>query len=239
MTIINKKAVILAGGFGTRLQTVLKDKPKPMVDIDGKPFLEYQLKELKKAKFSDVILCTGYKSESIESYFKTGEQLGISIEYSEEKVPLGTAGALKNAEYLLRNPFLVMNGDTFIEIDFQNFFTLHIQKKSMFSIALVSNKNQPDCGSVRIDKNGRIKNFEEKKVLKDGHLVNMGVYIIDPVILNYIPKNKEYSLEKELVPDLISKGIKCYGFCFQSLFMDIGTPERLELFRKTRGNYVN
>jgi len=230
----NKKAVILAGGFGTRLQSALKDKPKPMVDVHGKPFLEYQLQELKKAEFSDIILCIGYKSEVISSHFKSGDQLGISIEYSEEKDPLGTAGAIKNAEDLLCNPFLVINGDTFIEMDFQNFFELHTQKNSMFSVSLALNNNQTDCGSVRIDKDGRIINFQENFSLKGDYLVNMGVYIINPLILKYIPKNKKYSLEKELIPDLISKGIECFGFCFNNKFMDIGTPNRLELFKKKK-----
>jgi D-glycero-alpha-D-manno-heptose 1-phosphate guanylyltransferase len=230
----NKKAVILAGGFGTRLKSVLKDKPKPMVDVHGKPFLEYQLQELKKAEFLDIILCIGFKSEVISSYFKSGDQLGISLEYSEEKNPLGTAGAIKNAEDLVSNPFLVINGDTFIEMDFQKFFELHNQKKSMFSVALASNNNQTDCGSVRIDKDGRIIDFQENFSLKGNYLVNMGVYIINPLILKYIPKNKKYSLEKELIPDLISKGIECFGFCFKNQFMDIGTPDRLELFKKRK-----
>ena len=169
------KAVIFAGGFGTRLKSVVKDVPKPMALIAGKPFLEHQIRFLKEQGITDIILTIYYMADKIKSYFGDGKRFGVDITYSEEEFPLGTGGAIKKAEKYIDDSFFVLNGDSYSQIDLKEFLEFHKSRKSNFSISLTTSKNFIDYGNVIIDGN-KIVEFSEK-AHSGNNLINTGVYI--------------------------------------------------------------
>jgi len=227
------KAIILAGGFGTRLKEITgEDIPKPMVLMAGKPFLEHLINFLKENGITEIILAVHHMADKIKSYFGTGSRWGINLTYSEENIPLGTAGAIKNAEKYINDTFLVLNGDSYPQINIKEFLEFHRTKKSRFTIALIESKNHQHFGSV-ILKEGKINEFLEKEqVLEDtNHLVNTGIYLFEPIIFDYIQTNKSISLEKEIFPKLAKQGF-LWGYEYKGYFMDIGRPETYYQFKQ-------
>ena len=219
------QTLILAGGLGTRLRGIIKDNPKVMVNIKGIPFLEYLILQLKKYGLIDIILCTGYLSEKIKKYFKNVDNWGVNITYSKESKPLGTGGAIKFAEYLIREDnFIVMNGDSFFDIDLDKLISFHFNKKALAIMALAEAKEIKRFGSVKIDKNGMIKSFIEKEKKANSNLINGGIYVLNKEIFKYISKDKSISLEKEIFPKLVGS-TNFYGISFKNYFIDIGVPE--------------
>lgn len=222
-------AIVLAGGLGTRLKPITETIPKPMVLINGKPFLEYKLEALKKYGIKDIILCIGYLGEKIENYFGNGENFGLNIKYSHEKELLGTAGAIKNAESLIESDsFLVTNGDTFSEIDLSALFSFHESLKPLITIAVTNASNPLEQELIDI-KEDLIKfyvrdTFEHNEYLKTKQkfLINAGTYIFDRKVLDLIPKNKKISLEKDIFPNLLG-GVK--GFKYNGYIKDIANPK--------------
>jgi len=217
-------ALILAGGIGERLRPITNNIPKPMVPVNGKPFLQYHIEELKRAGIKDIILCTGYLSNKIQEYFGDGSKFGVQINYSVEKKPLGTAGAIKNAEKYANNTFLVLNGDSYLKLDYNKLINFHKSKKAKLTIALLEIKDTRRYGLVNIDKEGKILSFDEKTNNTKGKLINGGIYIVEPNILKVIPGLIKVSLEKEIFPKLIKQG-NVYGFVVNNYFIDIGTKE--------------
>lgn len=218
------KAVILAGGFGTRLRSVVSEVPKGMASVAGKPFLEYQIKWLVVQGIEDIILCLGYMAEKIIEHFGDGKAFGVHITYSVENEPLGTGGALRLAKDLLPSRFLVLNGDTIVDMPVKEMIIAHNASGAIFSIALVRVDNVAAYGEVVIDKNGRVHAFREKGRHGPG-LINAGLYIMEKSILDAIPPGWACSLEKEVLPRLLAEGRPIYGFVNQGYFLDIGTPE--------------
>lgn len=219
------QALILVGGLGTRLREIAKDIPKVMVDIKGKPFLEYLILQLKKYNLNDIVLCIGYLKEKIESYFGNGNHLGVNIVYSEEPKPLGTGGAINFAEHLInKDNFIVMNGDSFFDIDLKELISHHLNKKALATMALAEVKEIKRFGSVKIDKNGIIKSFKEKEQKANSNLINGGIYVLNKEIFKYIPKDKSVSLEKEIFPKFVNSN-RFYGISFNNYFIDIGIPK--------------
>lgn len=218
--------VILCGGLGKRLPQVTKDMPKSMAKIKNKPFLDFLIKQVLSYGFRRFILCTGYKSDLIEDYYRNKNN-EIEMVFSREEQPLGTGGAIKNAQKNIKSDiFLVMNGDSFCNIDLRKFLHFHVEKKALASIALTSSRKINDVGLVRINDKQGIINFSEKSNKQNNGYVNAGIYFFNKQIFNY-PLNKyKFSLEYDLFPNLISKGI--YGFVVNSELVDIGTPERYE-----------
>ena len=206
------KTIILAGGLGTRLKEITENKPKVMVIIDNRPFLEYLILWLKRYQLTDVILCVGYLSEQIENYFENGNQWGVTISYSQEKNPLGTAGAIKLAEDFIKDDsFLVMNGDSFLDINLIELIKFHHQKKAISTIALTEVKNSRQYGRVEIDENSVITGFVEKGEDTKSYIVNGGIYVFNKKIFDYIAKGKKVSLEKEIFPKLTGTSKGGYG----------------------------
>ena len=157
------QVLILVGGLGTRLREIIKNIPKVMANIKGKPFLEYLIVQLKNYNLNDIILCTGHLKEKIENYFGNGNHLGVNIVYSEELKPLGTGGAIKLAESLVKSDdFIVMNGDSFFDIDLYKLINYHLDKKALATMALAKVKDIRRFGVVKIDKDSKIKSFFEK-----------------------------------------------------------------------------
>ena len=219
------QALILAGGLGTRLRGIVTNIPKVMVDIEGRPFLEYLVLQLKNYSFNDIILYTGYLNVRIENYFGNGNNLGVNIIYSEETEPLGTGGAIKFAENLIaEGDFIVMNGDSFFDMDLDKLISYHFNKRALATMALVEVRGAKRFGSVKIDKNGMIKSFIEKEKKANSNLINGGIYVLNKEIFKYIPKNKLVSLEKEIFPKLVNSN-RFYGISFKNYFIDIGVPE--------------
>ncbi len=223
------KALILAGGFGTGLSGVVKDTPKPMVMIAGKPFLEHQLLLLRDHGITDIILAIHHMSGIIKSCFGDGKRLGINITYSEEEVPLGTAGAIKNAEKYIDDTFLVLNGDSYSQIDLKDLIDFHKTKRSKFTIAITKPKDSLSCGNLVV-KNDKIIDYL-KNNSNDECFTNSGVYIFEPIIFEYIEPKKNISLEDEVFPKLISHDL-LWGYKYDGYFMDIGKPETYHKFKK-------
>ena len=223
------KALILAGGLGTRLRSTVGDVPKSMALIVGKPFLEHQLRLLKEQGIKDIILAVHYMADKIKSYFGDGRRFGVDITYSEEEVPLGTGGAIKRAEKYIDDTFLVLNGDSYSHIDLKRFLEFHKAKMSNFSISLVNVPNVFEYGKVLLEGN-KIKAFLEKGESGEG-LINSGAYIFEPRIFTFIESEKNVSLEKDIFPKLIMENL-LFGYHYEGYFMDIGRPETYEQFKQ-------
>jgi len=227
LTLMNKlskiTAVILSGGLGTRLRSVVLGRPKVLSEVNSRPFIAYLLDQLSLAGVKKVVLCTGYLGEQVKATF--GEYYkDITLLYSQERITLGTGGALKLALPLLKSePVLVLNGDSFCQADFVNFLNQHITKKATASLLLAEVPDFSRYGSVRMSMNGEITSFEEKS-RKAGHgLINAGVYLLNNTFLESIPVNINISLEHEMFPLWINKGL--YGFQNKGNFLDIGIPQ--------------
>ncbi|MBI2045179.1 CBS domain-containing protein [Candidatus Pacearchaeota archaeon] len=224
------KALILAGGFGTRLKSITGEEiPKPMAAIAGKPFLEHQINFLKNNGINEIVLAIHYKANKIKSYFGSGLRWGVNITYCEEEIPLGTAGAIKNAERYMEDTFIIMNGDSYAPINLDEFIKFHKSRNSFCTLCLAKiNIETLDYGSVIVD-NDYITKFCEKEEI-GSNLINGGIYIVEPGIFQYIPKDREISLEKEIFPNL-SRIRLLKGYIHDGYFMDIGKPETYKKFK--------
>ncbi len=222
------KAVILAGGLGKRLREVIRDKPKSMAPVLGKPFLQYQIEQVRKYNIIEIVFCLGYLANQIESYFKDGARFRVSIRYAVEEKPLGTGGALKNAaSYLEDEVFLVLNGDSYSEVDFVKFIKFHREKKGKGTILLKRVSRPQDYGLVKMDEDNRIRGFFEKPGKNSsGSIINAGVYLLEPEVLNHIPEDRQVSLEREIFPHLLEKNLPLFGYLTSDYFIDIGTPQK-------------
>jgi D-glycero-alpha-D-manno-heptose 1-phosphate guanylyltransferase len=216
-------AIILAGGFGTRLQTVVKDIPKPMAPIRSKPFLAYLIDYCSSQKIRRIILSTGYKHEVIQNYFGS-EYKNVSISYSIEDEPLGTGGAiLKAALGSEEEEFFILNGDTFFNINFQEFYAAHSFRQTHLSLALKTMKNFDRYGAVITDASGKIISFTEKSFYAHGN-INGGIYILNKKLFSEVKLKGKFSFEKDLMEQFVSQ-FPFYGFPFDDYFIDIGIPE--------------
>ena len=216
-------ALILAGGFGTRLHSAWPDRPKVLAPIAGRPFLSYLMDQLISTGFHHVILCTGYKGEQIRETFGD-EYNGLNIQYSQESVPLGTGGALRFALPLVSTASaLVFNGDSYVNSNLQNFLVWYFENKPPAALLLTRLLDTRRYGQVEVDANSRVLNFEEKGARQGSGWINAGVYLFNRHLIESIPAGKPISLERDIFPSLISRGL--YGFRCQGAFIDIGTPE--------------
>ncbi|MDI6716967.1 MAG: nucleotidyltransferase family protein [Actinomycetota bacterium] len=229
---IGIKTFILAGGLGTRLRSKISDLPKSMAPVAGRPFLEWQLMALKEQGFTDVVLCVGYLAEKIIDYFGDGSKFGMNIDYSIEREPLGTAGAIRNASKFVDSTFLLLNGDTFFDVDYRGLLEFHEAKDVMLSLSLIMAEDVSRYGSVAVDINNRVVGFKEKQASSQGFgYINAGVYAAEPSILNYIAPQKAVSLENNVIPTIMETG-RVYGYISDGYFIDIGTPESYEVAQK-------
>ncbi len=219
------QVIILAGGFGTRLQSVVKDVPKPMADISGKPFLSYLLTHLKNFGATDVVLSVGYLQEKIVEHF--GDYfLGMKVSYAREDKPLGTGGAIVNSlQFIDKNkPVVVVNGDTFLQINYQNLLKFFAEKKSRLTLVL---RKMDDCsryGRVVIDENSLIQNFEEKSSEQKSGFINGGIYVLDPKIFSEFAISESFSFESDFLMKNL-KSLEPQGFTVNEYFIDIGIPD--------------
>lgn len=222
------KAVVMAGGEGTRLRPLTSNQPKPMVPIVGKPCMEHILELLAEHGFDDVIVTLAFMPQAIRGYFGDGEAQGISIRYSVEESPAGTAGSVKLAEEPLDETFLVISGDALCDIDLKNLLRFHREKEALVTIGLKSVPNPLEFGIVVTDENGRIERFLEKpswgQVFTD--TINTGIYVLEPEVLKHIPDDRPYDFSKELFPLLLEMGRPLYGYVADGYWQDIGNLDQ-------------
>ena len=218
------KAVFLVGGLGIRLREVVPLAPKPLAPVGNRPFLELLIRQLVGQGIKVLIMCTGYLSEQIEVEFGDGRDLGVAIEYSKEARPLGTAGAVKFEEDHLQSvsEFLVMNGDSFLEIDFGQLVKFHRTHGGLATVAVVSVENAGRYGMVFADSSHRVTAFTEKTGNDAPGLINAGVYVFSRAVLDQIPTGPS-SLEKDVFPRILDQGV--YAAEQRGMFIDIGTPD--------------
>ena len=223
MKATDTKAVLLVGGLGTRLRTVVPSTPKPLAPVGDRPFLELLIRQLGSQGIRRLVMCTGYLADQIESEFGDGSDLGVAIEYSKEPQPLGTGGALKFAERFLQGvpDFLVMNGDSFLELDLHQLIAVFIEGTAAWRRWQSYPWRMPaatePCTWTPATGHGVL----EKTGSDSPGLINAGVYVFRPAILEYIPDGP-VSLEKEVFPRLLDRGV--YAAREQGVFIDIGTP---------------
>src|SRR5919206_558644 len=222
------KAVVMAGGEGTRLRPLTSNQPKPMVSICGKPCIEHILELLRQHGFDDVIVTVAFLPQAIRSYFGAGENLGLNIEYSVEESPLGTAGSVRLASGRLDDTFLVISGDALCDIDLRRLVDVHREKEAAVTIGLKSVDNPLEFGIVVTDEDGRVERFLEKpswgQVFSD--TINTGIYVLEPEVLGHIPTDRPYDWAKELFPLLLEMGRPLYGHVADGYWQDIGNLEQ-------------
>jgi D-glycero-alpha-D-manno-heptose 1-phosphate guanylyltransferase len=219
---MKREAVILAGGFGTRLKSVVTDVPKPMALIKDLPFLSYLFEQLRKYNFEKVVLAAGYRHEVIESFFGSSYK-NIMLAYSIEKEPLGTGGAISEAVRMIESDnFFVLNGDTFFEVGFDRMEETFVKNKQGLMVALKPMVNFDRYGAVTTNKE-KIISFDEKKFCEKG-LINGGIYLINKYWFNDRVVSKVFSFEKDILEELISKESIGY-YISDGYFVDIGIPE--------------
>ncbi len=219
------EAIILAGGFGTRLQSVVNDVPKPMAPVNNEPFLNYIFDYLKHYNIKHVVLSTGYLSEKIVAYYQN-EHKGIKISYTKEDTPLGTGGGIRLAiEKCLTENVLVLNGDSFFDVDINAHYQNHISKHANCTLALRKVNNAARYGTIVLGNSNKIDAFKEKDNIERIGLINGGVYMIDREL--YLSKTEatiNFSIEKDFYEKRMQE-LNIFGFEYDGYFIDIGVPE--------------
>ena len=218
------QAILLAGGLGTRLRSVVNDRPKPMALIGDKPFMEYVVHELSRYGIDEIIFAVGYKGSMVEEYFGDGSRFGMKVSYAYEEELLGTAGAIKNAgRFVTEDTFFVLNADTFYQMDYGRL--LRVKEENRLEMALVL-REVPDIsryGAAVLD-GAMLAGFNEKTAEKRPGTINGGVYLMNRELLSEIPEGK-VSLENEMIPKWMAEGRRLGGFVNDGYFIDIGIPE--------------
>lgn len=226
------RAIILVGGEGTRLRPLTYTTPKAMVPVLNRPYLAHLLAYLAGYGVTEVALALGYLPDRIRAYFGAGEALGLRLIYSVEAQALGTAGAARLAATRISapgsEPILVLNGDIFTDLPLDRLIDLHRAAGASVTIGLVPVADPSQYGVVELDPDGRIRAFIEKPApgTAPTNLINAGIYVLDPAVLDLVPPDTFYQFEQGLFPTLLAAGAKVYGFAWSGYWIDIGTPEK-------------
>jgi len=215
------KAVILAGGIGTRMRPLTYVVPKAMLPIGGKPLLEHTVRYFQEYGINEVIVAVAYLKNHIIDYFKDGKDLGANIQYAKADMPLGTAGQLKTAEKFISETFLVMNGDIITSLNLQGLIDFHEKAGGIGTIALKKFDVSIPYGYIEVDANSNIQEFTEKPTLTFS--ANAGIYVLEPRVFDFIPPNQVASLETETFPTLVKNGEKLDGYFEEAYWADVGT----------------
>lgn len=218
------KALILAGGLGTRLRPLTRNLPKPMVPIVNRPLLEHTILHLKKHNITEIIFLLYYFPDVIKNYFKGASQLGAKISYITADADYATAGAVKLTAELINDTFLVVSGDVITDLNISDFIQFHREKKALASVGLASVDNPSPFGIAVTDQQDKIVKFLEKPSAGQifSHHVNMGIYLLEPEIFDWIPKKRAFFFAKHLFPELVEKQERIYGFIANCYWLDVG-----------------
>jgi mannose-1-phosphate guanylyltransferase len=223
------KAAILIGGQGTRLRPFTLETPKPLLPVLNRPFLEYQFQVLRSHGVREAVLCTSYRADDFRRVFGDGRRLGLKLSYVHEKIPLGTGGALKNAEkHLAGGTALILNGDVLNAFDLRAFLRFHRARRAEISIALSRVKDPTLYGLVLTDEKGFVRRFLEKPSWDEveTNTINAGAYLFEPSVFSHLPAGKTYSLERGLFPERLAEGAKLGGWVAPGYWIDIGNVEK-------------
>ncbi|OFW77660.1 MAG: hypothetical protein A2201_00650 [Alicyclobacillus sp. RIFOXYA1_FULL_53_8] len=223
------KAVIMAGGKGTRLRPLTQGMPKPMLKLLHRPTLEYIVELLASHGITDIAMTLCYLPETIRNHFGDGNNFGVNIQYLEEQVPLGTAGGVKQMDWFLDDTFVVMSGDGVMDFDLGEAIAAHRQGRALATILLKRVECPKGYGVVEVDDDGRIAKFVEKpRTWIEGisYLINTGVYILEPEVFDFIPQAIAYDFGKDLFPSLLQLGVPLCGFEANGYWSDVGTLQQ-------------
>lgn len=219
------QAILLAGGLGTRLRSVVSDRPKPMALIQSKPFMEYVVMELKNQGIQEIIFAVGYKGSMVEEYFGNGEAFGFLASYAYEETLLGTAGAIRNgAKFVTEPQVLVLNADTFYRLNYGRLWKLKQEKGLDMALVLRQVEDISRYGEAVLDAGQMLTAFNEKTAEVRSGTINGGVYLLSMDLIQEIPEGK-VSLENEMIPKWMKDGKSLGGFVNDGYFIDIGVPE--------------
>jgi mannose-1-phosphate guanylyltransferase/phosphomannomutase len=219
------KAVVMAGGEGTRLRPLTSNRPKPMVPMLGRPLMEHIVLLLRSHGFEDVVVTVQFLASVIRNYFADGSDLGVTLSYATEESPLGTAGSVKNAEGALDDTFLVVSGDALTDIDLEKVVGFHRERDALVTVVLSRQPNPLEYGIVIADENGRVERFLEKpgwgEVFSD--TVNTGIYVLEPEVFEAIPEGTPFDFSKDLFPELLARRAPIFGYVADGYWTDVGT----------------
>ncbi len=221
------KAVVMAGGEGTRLRPLTINRPKPMVSLVDRPVMQHIIELLKLHGITDIIITVQYLANVIQDYYSDGSAYGVNITYSLEEVPLGTAGSVKNAEHLLTEPFLVISGDALTDFNLSQIIEYHLSSGATATVTLTRVANPLDYGVIITDERGRIRQLLEKpswgEVFSD--TVNTGIYVFNPEIFSYIERGRVTDWSKDVFPRMLHRGDRLHGYIASGYWTDVGTIE--------------
>ena len=213
------KAVILAGGLGTRLQPYTTFLPKAMLPLGDKPLLEHLIKWIKKNKIDSIVICVSYLRKTIEDYFEDGSRFGVNIQYAISNKPLATAGQLKTAEEFIDDTFVCVYGDSIFDFNLKSMIEFHKKKKPAITMALSEYKTNLQYGFIETDKNNKVTAWREKPEIKGN--INIGCYVMEPSVLKVIPPDKPFGMD-EVIRKVMARKNKVMGYVIKKGFMDIG-----------------
>ena len=223
------KALILAGGEGTRLRPLTYTTPKSLLPICNRPFLEHQLRLMREHGITSAMLLTGYLAEAFEPFVSHMAREGVTLEIVREERPLGTAGAVRNVLDRLDGTTVVFNGDVLTDLDLTALISSHRSRGAAVTLTLTPVADAGPYGLVPLDGDGRVQAFLEKpepEVARAGGLINAGTYVLEPRVLADMPAGKMWSFERQVFPSLVERGEAVFGFASDTYWLDIGTPER-------------
>ena len=226
------KAVILAGGLGTRLQPYTTFLPKAMLPLGEKPLLEHLIDWIKLNKIDSIVLCVSYLRKTIEDYFEDGNRFGVKIEYAVANRPLATAGQLKTAEDFIDDTFVCVYGDSIFDFNLKSMIEYHKRKKSFVTMALFEYKTKLQYGFIETDRNSKVTAWKEKPEIKGN--INIGCYVMEPGVLKLIPANKPYGMD-DVMKSAIGRKNKISGFLIKKGFIDIGDKNS---YRRAHQHYT-
>ncbi len=223
------QAVIMVGGRGTRLQPLTDTRPKPALPVLDVPCLRYLIRSFADAGITEVFLACGYRSDYLEKAVGDGSDMGISIEYSVEDHPLGTAGAMKSLEGRLDEVFCAANGDTFADLDLKGLIADHLRTGASVTMALTETDRPTECGIVRLEADGEITEFKEKPKPEEvfSNLINAGVYVVNRDVLAHVPEDTFSDFNKDTFPAVMASGGRLQGRPLEGRWMDVGRPKDL------------
>lgn len=223
------KAVILAGGEGTRLKPLTSRRPKPLIRVAGRPCIDFVIRSLIASGFREIVITTAYMSDRLIQSIGDGLDYGASILYSFEGSPAGTAGAVRRVANFIEETFVVAMGDVLADVDFRALYDFHRERGGVATIALTRVQDPTQYGIAAVDARGRIVKFREKPKREEAfsNLANAGIYVLEPEVLEFIPPDQPFDFAKDVFPKLLAKGLPVYGRELEGMWMDIGRPRDL------------